>query len=78
MGDIVEFQSLKSKSRRSDEPVPVAGAEILFFIGIRYERTDVSVAPKPSRKRSRGTAPAKVTPSGGLPAVKGKPPRRLA
>jgi hypothetical protein len=68
MGDIVEFQGLKSKSRRSDEPVPVAGAQILFFIGIRYERTEALAEPKAPRKRT----PRSDT------SAKGKPPRRLA
>ena len=69
MGDIVEFRGTKSKSSRSDEPLPVEGAQILFFLGVRYERYEAPVVQKTPRKRSsRNTA---------NPAPR-KPPRRRA
>ena len=69
MGDIIEFRGTKSKSLRSDEPLPVEGAQILFFLGVRYERYEAPEAIKSPRKRSsrNSTTPARR-----------KPPRRTA
>lgn len=52
MGDIVEFREFGSKRRTSAHDVPAEGAQVLFFLGVRYERHEVVEAPpKAARKR---------------------------
>jgi hypothetical protein len=41
MGDILSFQVRPRADRRLDQ-VPVGGAQILFFTGVRYERMEAT------------------------------------
>jgi hypothetical protein len=58
MGDIVEFRAYASRDRIT-AAVPAEGAQILFFLGVRYERHEVPVPAKAVRKRSPRAAAGK-------------------
>jgi hypothetical protein len=70
MCDIVEIQAFSSKRRAKSGGVPPQGAEILLFLGIRYERHEtVQAAPEPGRKRrARKNAPSRKRAAGAAPA----------
>ena len=56
MAQIIDFQSLRH-ARPQRELLPTGGAEILFFLGVRYERMadDIPVEPRrPSGNARRG------------------------
>jgi hypothetical protein len=49
MGELIPFQA-RRKAADSALERPAGGAEILFFLGVRYER---DATPPPSEKRAR-------------------------
>ena len=80
MGNVVEFKGFKSKQTRLEQGVPAGGAQILFFLGVRYERHEPPAAPSHLKKRSRrssaGAKPALKSSS--KPAAKRRKSRQLA
>jgi hypothetical protein len=50
MGEVVSFRRAVAGSRRAEPPGP-EGAQILFFLGVRYERYEEAHAGRrPARK----------------------------
>ena len=81
MGNVVEFKGLQSKQTRLEQAVPAGGAQILFFLGVRYERQEPPAAPSHLKKRSRrsvdGVQPD-LKPSSKPAAPKRRKSRQLA
>ena len=44
MAQIIDLESFR-RPRPTRETIPSGGAEILFFLGVRYERTDAPAEP---------------------------------
>ena len=44
MAQIIDLESLR-RTRPTRETIPSGGAEILFFLGVRYERMDAPAEP---------------------------------
>lgn len=44
MAQIIDLESIR-RTRPTRETSPSAGAEILFFLGVRYERMDAPAKP---------------------------------
>ena len=76
MGNVVEFKGLQSKQTRLEQNVPAGGAQILFFLGVRYERHEPPAPPVHRKKRSRGSVSASKPDL--KPASKPAPKRRKA
>ena len=61
MGDILNFKRSEMSVKTNSEPLPMGGAEILFFTGVRYVRLgDDQVMPpvkSPSRQSGRVRKP---------------------
>lgn len=54
MAQIINFPSAR-KSRSVTDMPPENGAEILFFLGVRYVRMDTPAQPQASEKATRRT-----------------------
>jgi hypothetical protein len=54
MAQIINFPSARRSRPVTDMP-PENGAEILFFLGVRYVRTDAPAQPQLSEKTTRRT-----------------------
>ena len=54
MAQIIEMEPFRA-ARPARDPRPSGGAEILFFLGVRYERMPETPAPveRPARKAKR-------------------------
>jgi hypothetical protein len=57
MGEVVAFRAPGRTARKDLEP-PTGGAQILFFLGVRYERQEESQGPQdaasPDEREGRG------------------------
>jgi hypothetical protein len=76
MGEVVEFKGFQSKLPSCEQAVPAGGAQILFFLGVRYERQETPAAPAHLKKRTRGRA-ADAKPAS-KPAAKRRKSRQRA
>jgi hypothetical protein len=69
MGEVVSFRAPEGQVRKSRAAVDAAGAEILFFTGVRYER---AADPEPALAEGDSGAPQ----SGGMGGRRGGRRRR--
>ncbi len=55
MGELIAFK--ERPRRKTVEPAPAEGAQILFFLGVRYCRQEEDVPTKPAKSpRARRTS----------------------